>query len=147
MRPDAAQAMIEMLAAAAKEGQLMSVVSGYRSYDTQVAIYNGYVQSIGQEETDRTSARPGHSEHQLGTTADVSSQSVGFDLLESFGNTSEGRWLAANSWRYGFIISYPAGKESVTGYAYEPWHVRFVGKDVAANVKSSGLTLHEFLLR
>lgn len=141
------EALVAMLDAAAAEGHVMVVVSGYRSYTQQEATYNWHVNTFGQAYADRVSARPGHSEHQLGTTADLSSASVGFELTEAFGDTPEGQWLAENSWKYGFIISYPAGKEHVTGYAYEPWHLRYVGTDVAAEVQASGLTLHEFLLQ
>ncbi|GAB4332901.1 MAG: hypothetical protein Kow0010_18970 [Dehalococcoidia bacterium] len=140
-------ALVEMLDAAAAEGHVMVVVSAYRSYAQQEATYNWHVDTFGQAYADRVSARPGHSEHQLGTTADLSSASVGYELTEAFGDTPEGLWLAENSWKFGFIISYPAGKEHITGYAYEPWHVRYVGKDIAAQVHASGLTLHEFLLR
>jgi zinc D-Ala-D-Ala carboxypeptidase len=146
LRSDALNAILEMFDAAAKEDVELVVVSSYRSYQTQVQTYQYWVDTLGREQADRTSARPGHSEHQLGTTADVSAEVVGFDLTESFGDTKEGRWLADNSWRYGFVISYPAGKESVTGYAYEPWHIRFIGKGEAASVHNSGRTLHEYLL-
>lgn len=144
LRGDALAALQEMFAAARKEGHQLVVNSSYRSYDTQAATYNYWVGLYGKEQADRTSARPGHSEHQLGTTADVG---AGGRFLEDFTGSPEARWLADNSWKYGFIISYPEGKEEITGYAYEPWHVRFVGKDVAARVHSSGLTLREFLLR
>lgn len=140
-------ALVEMLDAAAAEGHVMVVVSAYRSYAQQEATYSWHVNTFGQAYADRVSARPGHSEHQLGTTVDLSSASVGYELSEAFGDTPEGRWLADNAWKYGFIISYPAGKESVTGYAYEPWHLRYVGTGVAADVVASGLTLHEYLLR
>jgi D-alanyl-D-alanine carboxypeptidase len=93
------------------------------------------------------SARPGHSEHQLGTTADISNADVGYRLTEEFGETPAGRWLAENAWRYGFVLSYPEGAEAVTGYKYEPWHFRWVGEAAAAAVRDSGLTLHEWLLR
>lgn len=144
LRGDALAALQEMFAAARKEGHQLVVNSSYRSYDTQAATYNYWVGLYGKEQADRTSARPGHSEHQLGTTADVG---AGGRYLEDFSGSPEARWLAENSWKYGFIVSYPEGKEEITGYAYEPWHVRFVGKDVAARVRSSGLTLREFLLR
>ena len=101
----------------------------------------------GPSSTGSTSARPGHSEHQLGTTADLTSANVGFQLSEGFGDTPEGAWVRENSWKYGFIISYPAGTEGITGYAYEPWHIRYVGEATAADVHASGLTLHEYLRR
>jgi hypothetical protein len=114
-------------------------VSAYRSYDAQVAAYEEN-RAIHGDDVDRFSARPGHSEHQLGTTVDVSSASAAY-ALEGFEGTPEAEWVATNSWRFGFIVSYPEGKEEVTGYAYEPWHIRYVGKETAAAVRQSGLTL------
>ena len=137
-------AMQTLFDAAAKAGYVLTVNSGYRSYDDQVYTYNYWVQTQGRDYADRTSARPGHSEHQLGTTADVGTDG---HVLEDFSGTPAAAWLAANSWTYGFIVSYPPGKESVTGYAPEPWHIRYVGVGVAASVHASGLTLHEYLLR
>ena len=83
----------------------------------------------------------------MGTAMDITSPSVSNDLVESFGATLEGKWLAANAATFGFVLSYPPGKEAITGYIYEPWHFRYVGKDQAAAVRGSGLTLHEYLLR
>ena len=137
-------AMQTLFDAAAKAGYVLTVNSGYRSYDDQVYTYNYWVQTQGRDYADRTSARPGHSEHQLGTTADVGTDG---HVLEDFSGTPAAAWLAANSWTYGFIVSYPPGEESVTGYAPEPWHIRYVGVGVAASVHASGLTLHEYLLR
>ena len=142
----AASALETMLAAAATDGFQIYALSSYRSYDTQVATFQQNVAIGGRDYAERTSAHPGHSEHQLGTTTDLTSASNGYGL-EGFDKTPEGKWIASNCWRYGFIISYPPGKEPVTGYAYEPWHVRWVGKDVAAKVQASGLTLHEYLLK
>ncbi len=136
---DAYNALDEMQTAAAKEGIILYVVSGFRDYDTQEEIYNRYVSSDGKANADRYSARPGHSEHQTGLAFDLN------ELEESFGETREGKWLAANAHKYGFIIRYPKGKEHITGYMYEPWHVRYLGKDVATKVYNSGLTLEEYL--
>jgi D-alanyl-D-alanine carboxypeptidase len=144
MRTEALAALREMFDAARADGFVLQVNSSYRSYQTQADTYNYWVQTYGKEQADRTSARPGHSEHQLGTTADVGARG---QFLEDFIGTAEADWLAENSWKYGFIISYPEGKEDITGYAYEPWHVRYVGKEVAADVRASGLTLREFLLK
>jgi D-alanyl-D-alanine carboxypeptidase len=145
MRAEAAAALQELFAAAQKEqGYAFAANSAYRSYDTQVATYNSAVASFGREYADRTSARPGHSEHQMGTTTDVGARGL---FLEDFIASPEAAWLAANAYRFGFVVSYPDGKEGITGYAYEPWHIRYVGKAVAQQVKDSGLTLHEFLLR
>jgi D-alanyl-D-alanine carboxypeptidase len=146
MRADAAAAFGELFNAAQAEGYTILAASAYRSYQTQVVVYGGHVARLGVAAADRISARPGHSEHQLGTTTDVTSESAGFSL-GGFEGTPEAAWLAENSWRFGFIVSYPAGKEHITGYSYEPWHIRWIGKDAAAQVRSSGLTLHEWLLR
>ena len=139
--------LLAMLEAASEAGHLLAIVSSYRSYETQRNTFEYHVNEYGLQEALRVSARPGHSEHQLGTTVDFSSTAVGYELVEEFGNTPEGRWLAENAHEYGFILSYPAGKEAVTGYAYEPWHYRWVGRDLAAEVRASGLTLGQFLLR
>lgn len=145
LRSEAAAAFQEMAAAAKQEkGYNLYINSGYRSYQEQVTTYNYWVSVGGQAQADRSSARPGHSEHQLGTTADVGANGC---ELECLSGTPEAAWIADNSWKYGFIVSYPDGKEQTTGYMFEPWHVRFVGKDVAKQVRDSGLTLHEFLLR
>lgn len=144
LRTEALAALREMFDAARTDGFVLQVNSSFRSYQTQADTYNYWVQTYGKEQADRTSARPGHSEHQLGTTADVGARG---QFLEDFIGTAEADWLAENAWKYGFIISYPDGKEGITGYAYEPWHVRYVGQAVAADVQASGLTLREFLLK
>lgn len=132
-------ALKEMFAAAAEDGISLWVISGYRSYDHQYNTYYGYVARSGQAEADRYSARPGHSEHQTGLAFDLNS------LEQSFGQTAEGKWLKANCHKYGFIIRYPEDKEPITGYMYEPWHVRYLGVDIATSVYESGLCLEEYL--
>lgn len=144
LRAEAAGAFNEMLAAASKAGFSLYANSAYRSYQEQAATFQYWVNTSGLAYAERTSAHAGHSEHQLGTTADVGARGL---ELEAFAGTPEAAWLAANSYKYGFIVSYPDGKESITGYAPEPWHIRYVGKDVAQKVKDSGLTLHEYLLK
>ncbi len=139
VQDDAINAFYEMQSAAYQEGLELYIVSGYRSYDTQYGLYWGYVESDGQAEADRYSARPGHSEHQTGYAFDLNWVDY------AFANTPEGIWLKDNCWKYGFIIRYPEGKEDVTGYMYEPWHVRWLGKDIAKTVYESGLTLEEYL--
>ncbi len=131
-------AFVEMQSAALEEGLYLFVKSGFRSFADQRYIYNGYVSRDGQELADRYSARAGHSEHQSGMAIDVNS------VKQSFANTPEGIWLRENCHLYGFIIRYPEGKESLTGYMYEPWHVRYVGRDIAAAVNESGLCLEEY---
>lgn len=142
LRADALGALTQMVAAAQKDGFRLSVGSSYRSYATQVDTYNYWVAQGGQVQADRTSARPGHSEHQMGTTADMCGSGR---CLESITGTPEARWIEENSWKFGFVVSYPSGSEPITGYAYEPWHIRFVGIDTAARVRESGKTLHEYL--
>ena len=135
----AMNALQELQKAAREAGFSASLVSGYRSYQTQASIYNSYVQRWGQEYTDTVSARPGHSEHQTGLAFDVG------ELTSSYGETKEGIWLRNNCQKYGFIIRYPKGKENITGYAYEPWHIRYVGVDVATYIMKHDLTLEEYL--
>lgn len=114
--------------------------SGYRSYWDQKAIFQNYCDMYGYEEADTFSSQAGHSEHQTGLTMDLD------DFEESYGDTPEGIWLAENCWRYGFVIRYPKGKEYITGYTYEPWHVRWLGKSTAKLLHDSGYeTLEEFL--
>jgi len=141
MRPEAAEALREMFAAFSSEvGGQLSVVSPYRSYLDQVGVYNGWVSRLGQAQADRQSARPGFSEHQTGLSVDINTATD-----QGFGDTAAGRWLARYSWRYGFIVRYPEGKESVTGYFYEPWHFRYVGVDLATEMHDQGITtLEEF---
>lgn len=113
--------------------------SGFRSFDTQAGLYQNYANSYGQAEADTFSARPGYSEHQTG---------LAFDLLHSNGalveNSAEANWISENAHKYGFIVRYKAGKEHITGYQAEPWHVRYVGS-VATDIYQSGLTLEEYL--
>lgn len=130
-----------MQADAATQGIGLSIISGYRSYSRQSTLYNNYVARDGKDAADTYSARAGHSEHQTGLAADINS------LYQSFINTPEGKWLNNNCYKYGFIIRYPQGKESITGYMYEPWHIRYVGKDIATTLYNNGnwLTLEEYL--
>ena len=139
--------LLALLETASAAGHRIVVVSSYRSYETQRNTFQYHVDTYGLENAVRVSARPGHSEHQLGTTVDFSSAAVGFELVEAFGSTPEGRWLAERAHEYGFILSYPAGMEQVTGYVYEPWHFRWVGRETAAEAHASGLTLGQFLQR
>jgi LAS superfamily LD-carboxypeptidase LdcB len=134
-----------MLSDAYAAGNDIYARSAYRSYSEQAATYAYWVSVLGEEEASRISAKPGHSEHQLGTTVDLTDATVGFDLVESFGTTASGQWLMANAHLYGFALSYPACCEATTGYAYEPWHWRFIGPAHAAAWKASGLTLVEYL--
>ncbi|WP_106769049.1 M15 family metallopeptidase [Paenibacillus faecalis] len=144
MRKEAAEALEKLFAAAEAEGIELRAVSGYRSYDRQKSVYESHVATKGEEEASRISAVPGTSEHQTGLTIDVSSPSVGNMLEQAFGETEEGKWLAENAPKYGFIIRYLQGREDITGYVYEPWHIRYVGEDLAPDIAESGLTLEEY---
>ena len=137
--PDAQAAFNTMQADAKKAGLSLSICSGFRSYDYQNQLYNGYVARDGKAAADTYSARAGHSEHQTGLAMDINYAS------SAFTNTPEAKWLAANCYKYGFILRYPKGKENITGYMYESWHVRYLGKQLAKEVYDSGLTLEEFL--
>ncbi|MDF2927734.1 MAG: D-alanyl-D-alanine carboxypeptidase family protein [Paenibacillaceae bacterium] len=144
LRKEAAQALEELFSLASKDGIKLYGVSGYRSRSTQTVIYNYNVKTQGQTETDKVSAKPGFSEHQTGLAIDVSSQSAKFALEEVFGSTKEGQWLAAHAHEAGFIIRYPKGKESITGYSYEPWHIRYIGKEIAREIYDNKWTLEEY---
>ena len=136
---EALKAYEEMRAAAAKDNITLWIQSGYRSYKTQEELYNNYVKNNGKEKAETFSARPGHSEHQSGLAMDLNI------IDDSFEGTPEAIWIEKNSYKYGFIIRYPKGKENITGYKYEPWHIRYLGKDIAKKVYDSGLTLEEYL--
>lgn len=120
-------------------GHNMSIVSGFRSYQKQQNTFNYWCNKDGYDKAVTYSALPGHSEHQTGLAMDITS------LSQTYANTAEGKWLAANCHKYGFIIRYPKGKTEITGYIYEPWHIRYLGTDIAKMVYDSGLTLEEFL--
>jgi D-alanyl-D-alanine carboxypeptidase len=145
MNATALAALESMLDGASAAGYDIRVVSGYRSYADQQYTYDYWVGQLGQAEADRVSAKPGYSEHQLGMTADLGSADFGWDLTDTFGATPDGQWLAAHAAEYGFVLSYPQGKEATTGYAYEPWHFRYLGTDAAAAYGASGLTLNQYL--
>ncbi len=136
----------ELVVGAANEGLDIYLSSGFRSYDYQSQIYNNYVDEYGQATADTFSARPGYSEHQTGMAIDVNT------IDDSFAGTPEAIWLEQHCTEYGFIIRYPQDKENITGYQYEPWHIRYVGKEVAQAVKDAAsaagdpcLTLEEYL--
>ncbi len=136
---EANNALKTMFAAASNDGINLFVASGFRSYSYQKGLYEKYVARDGQAAADRYSARPGHSEHQTGLAFDLNQVSSAFE------GTPEAIWLEKNCYKYGFIIRYPKGKESVTGYNYEPWHIRYLGVQNATAVYNSGLTLEEYL--
>lgn len=134
----------QMYGAMKTAGFDVMLISGYRSEKTQTDLYNRYVRSYGQAEADRLSARPGTSEHQTGLVVDLGRSDKECELEECFGDTPEGKWLAEHAHEYGFIIRYLKGKEAIVGYKYEPWHLRFVGKELAAELHAKQLTMEEF---
>lgn len=145
LRKEAAAALEDLFDAATAKKLSLYCCSGYRSFQTQEELYAENVKTYGQKEADLVSAKPGQSEHQTGLAMDVTAESVNFDLLESFGQTPEGEFIKNNAHQYGFIIRYPEDKTAITGYAYEPWHLRYVGKAVAAESYKNNLTFEEYL--
>lgn len=145
MVPAAAKALAELFDAAFSEEKLVLYgVSAYRSYSRQYTIYATNLARYGTEQTNQYSAAPGASEHQTGLSIDISCRSEGFALEDTFADTPEGIWVAQNAHRFGFIIRYPKDKEAITGYSYEPWHLRYVGTVLAATLYETGLTLDEY---
>ncbi|MFF2876086.1 D-alanyl-D-alanine carboxypeptidase family protein [Gottfriedia sp. NPDC057991] len=145
MRKEAARALERLFAGAKKDKIYLSGVSAYRSYKTQKAIFNRYVKVDGYTNARKYSAIPGSSEHQTGLAIDVSSSTGKCAATSCFSNTKEAKWLENKSTIYGFIIRYPKGKESITGYKYEPWHIRYVGVAIAKEIKKRNITLEEYL--
>lgn len=143
MRAEAAQSLQKLIGAAKTQGLGIKPMSGYRSYERQVSVYGNEVARYGQVTADTQSARPGTSEHQTGLVIDVGGGGCGIE--DCFGNTREGEWLAENAHQFGFIIRYPQGKQEVTGYRYEPWHIRYIGIKLATEMHAQNiLTLEEF---
>ncbi|WMT40739.1 D-alanyl-D-alanine carboxypeptidase family protein [Paenibacillus sp. D2_2] len=144
MRSEAAKALENLFDGAEKDGIYLAGVSGYRSHKTQTALFNRYVQRDGEEKAKTYSAVPGHSEHETGLAIDVSGSDGKCAAEDCFGGTKEADWLAQHASEYGFIIRYPEGKDSITGYKYEPWHIRYVGVDIASEIADQGITLEEY---
>ncbi|MFC4662043.1 D-alanyl-D-alanine carboxypeptidase family protein [Oceanobacillus aidingensis] len=144
LRENAAHALEELFEGAEEAGLEMFAQSGYRSYDRQDDIFAANAAQNGEDYANTYSARPGESEHQTGLAMDVTSAEVNLELVEAFGETEEGQWLAENAPEYGFIIRFPEGKEDITGYQYEPWHLRYVGEKTAKYITEQGITLEEY---
>lgn len=143
LRAEAAQAIARLQAEAAAAGLDVAVLSAYRSYDRQLGLFAGAVARFGEQGAEQRSARPGHSEHQTGLAVDVGGG--GCDIERCFGDTREGRWVVANAHRHGFLVRYPDGSQGVTGFQYEPWHLRYVGPELATEMHVTGVaTLEEF---
>ncbi len=146
LRREAAEAIKKMFQAASKAGHDLDMTSGFRDRDLQQELYEGYIDELGEEGADATSARPGHSEHQTGLAADISAPAEGCILEACFGDTKAGKWLLENSWKYGFILRYSKGKTAITGYDYEPWHFRYIGVEAATEYhESKAATYEEFV--
>ena len=148
MRPDAAAALEELFAGAEEEGMHLYAVSGYRSYSTQKAIFDRKRRERGERIANLSSAKAGYSEHQTGLAMDFEGESMlGKGLVEAIGESPEGIWVAENCWKYGFILRYPKDKTHITGYIYEPWHVRYVGKEASEEIHELGdITFEEYIL-
>ncbi|WP_025693272.1 M15 family metallopeptidase [Paenibacillus zanthoxyli] len=144
MRQEAAHALEEMFAGAKRDGVYLAGVSAYRSEKTQQGLFNAYAERDGEDKALTYSAVPGHSEHQTGLAIDLSGKDGTCAAESCFAGTKEADWLARHAPEYGFIIRYPEGKEAVTGYMYEPWHVRYVGKEAARSIAERGITLEEY---
>jgi D-alanyl-D-alanine carboxypeptidase len=142
----AAGPLTDLLAASDRIGLGFKIASAFRSFDYQQGVYGGTVAARGQAAADRVSARPGHSEHQTGLAVDlITPASPGCDFDACFARTRGGRWLAEHAWRYGFVVRYQPGTTAVTGYAPEPWHLRYVGRALAAELRRTQVaTLEEF---
>jgi D-alanyl-D-alanine carboxypeptidase len=147
LRIDAIEPVEQLFAAAEEDNIELFGVSGYRSYERQDLIFQYQVELMGLEEANRLVALPGQSEHQLGLALDVTSKSAELKLTEEFGETVEGKWLKENAYKFGFIIRYPLGKEGLTGYEYEPWHIRYVGTEVAEYLYKNDLVLEQLFIK
>ncbi len=145
MRKIAADALDQLTAAAQEDGWEIKSISAYRTIAYQEVLFNSYAATDGEEAANRYSSKPGYSEHHTGLCVDVSSPSMGFGLDQSYGDTSEGKWLEDHAHQYGFVIRYPKGKEHLTGYTYEPWHLRYLGVPLATYLKENDLCYEEFL--
>ena len=145
LRPVAAEALENMFAEASEEGIALRAASGYRSYEYQQEVHQDFVEQYGEEYANQVSAKAGHSEHQTGLAIDVTSPAVNNRLIQEFANTEAGEWVASHADEYGFIIRYPEGKEAITGYNYEPWHLRYVGGETASYISENNLTLETYL--
>ena len=135
------QKFIEMFNAAKEQDKKLIISSGYRTYEDQKETYDNYVDRYGVKKADGLAARPGYSEHETGLTLDITTGKATKDTFES---TEEFTWLKENSYKYGFILRYPKGKEDITGYDYEPWHYRYVGVEVATKIHDLDITFDEY---
>lgn len=147
MRPEAASALEALFEGAAEAGLTLYATSGYRSYSTQKAVFDRKAAERGEQAANRSVAKPGYSEHQTGLAMDIEGETtLGTSLTEAFGESPEGIWVAEHCHEYGFIIRYPKDKTNITGYTYEPWHIRYVGVEAAMEITELGVTFEEYIL-
>lgn len=139
----AAENLENMFKAAKEDGINLYIVSGYRSSSYQNNLYYRSLKRRGREYTEKYVAQANHSEHQTGLAADISSESIGYKLISAFEHTEEGRWLDKNAYKYGFILRYKKDRVEDTGYGFEPWHFRYVGKDIAKYIYENDLILED----
>lgn len=144
LRKEAAEHIEKLKEDMKNDGLDIITQSGFRTYETQKYLYDKYVDRDGVDEADTYSARPGHSEHQTGLTIDLSHDGT---LETNFENTKQFKWLQDNAYKYGFIMRYPKDKVYLTGYSYEPWHYRYVGKEVAKIIHDEKITLEEYCIK
>lgn len=145
VKREAYDAYKAMLADAQAEGLNFCICSAYRSYELQESLYYNSLSTNGKEYTDKMFAYPGRSEHHTGYAIDVTSASMNWGLSQDYADYPDGAWIAENCAEYGFIIRYPKGEEDITGYMYEPWHIRYVGVDIAREITEAGITFEEYM--
>ncbi|MDD2647769.1 MAG: M15 family metallopeptidase [Eubacteriales bacterium] len=145
LRKEAADALLQLFADAKEAGYNLIAASGYRSYSRQATIYYNKVKSMGKERAAKLSAPAGASEHQLGLAVDITCKANKQYLNANFAKTDEGKWVTEHCYDYGFILRYKQEWEDVTGYAYEPWHIRYVGMEHAANIKELDIPYEEYV--
>ena len=144
MAAEAADALARLYEAGRKQGHTLYALSAYRSYASQQALYTYYVNTYGRAYANRYVAPPGHSEHQTGLAVDMTTERMRLGLAASLDQTPEGKWMLAHAARYGFIVRYPKGKERITGYNYEPWHLRYIGVTEAQSIYQKQWTFEEW---
>ena len=146
VKPEAAAALEELFAGAAEDGLTLYATSGYRSYSTQKAIFERKLDRMSEKQANLSVAKPGYSEHQTGLAMDIEGETTkGTGLTEAFGESPEGIWAAKHCAEYGFIIRYPKDKTKITGYIYEPWHLRYVGREAAQEITALDVTFEEYI--
>ena len=143
LRNDTAQALEEMLSKAKDDNIILYLKSGYRTARDQKRLYDASLKRNGKEYTEKYQALPNKSEHQTGLAVDLTCDAVNKRLVPSFENTKEGKWLSQNAHKYGFILRYKKGREDDTGYAFEPWHFRYIGKEIATYIYENDLILED----